>query len=229
MAEIGVLAGFEVVVIDNEHGQAGLETTLSILRAIEAAGGMPVVRVPWNDPVCLKRILELGAASLMIPMIESAAEAKAAVEACRYPPRGRRGYAASISRGSGYGTDPDYIHHAHDDLLLMLQIESAAAASEIDAIAAVDGADMLFIGSNDMAGSINHLERLDAPAAAELIGEAEAAVAQSGRWLATVPRAGISVPDLWQRGHRLLVGPSDIALVRDGCRAERRAMEPPKA
>jgi 4-hydroxy-2-oxoheptanedioate aldolase len=203
-----------VVLIDNEHGPASLETTLELLRAVEAAGGRPIVRVPWNDQVYLKRLLDLGAQSLMIPMVESAEEARAAVAACRYPPRGRRGYAAPIARAANYGLDRDYIRHAHDDLLLMLQIESAAAVAAIPEIAAVDGVDLLFVGANDLAGSIDRLEALDAPDAAALIAEAEAAVLAADCWMGTIPRPGFEAADLFAGGHRLVVGPSDLALFR---------------
>ena len=117
LAAIAVMAGFEAVVIDNEHGPAALETTLAVMRAVEAAGGSPIVRAPGNDPLYLERLLDLGAASVMVPMIESAeVEEEAAVAACRYPPRGRRGYAAASARAASYGLDRDHVGHAHDDL-----------------------------------------------------------------------------------------------------------------
>jgi len=214
LAELAVMAGFEVVLIDNEHGPASLETTLELMRAVEAAGGMAIVRVPWNDQVYLKRVLDLGASSLMIPMIQSAEEARAAVAACRYPPRGRRGYAAPIARAASYGLDRDYIRHAHDDLLLMLQIESADAVAAIPEIGAIDGADLLFVGANDLAGSIDRLEALDAPDAAALIARAEGAIREAGAWMGTIPRPGAAAADLYAAGHHLVIGPSDLALFR---------------
>jgi len=221
LAELSVMAGFEVVLIDNEHGPASLETTMELLRAVEAAGGMPVVRVPWNDQVYLKRVLDLGAQSLMIPMVESAAEAEAAVRACRYPPRGRRGYAAPIARAASYGLDADYVRHAHEELLLMLQIESEPAVGAIADIAAVDGVDLLFLGANDLAGSIGRLEALDQPDAASLIARAEAAIAATGRWMGTVPRPDADARNLFAAGHRLVIGPSDLALYRAAAVAAR--------
>ena len=223
LAEIAVMAGFEVVLIDNEHGPASLETTLELMRAIEAAGGMAVVRVPWNDQVYLKRALDLGAHSLMVPMVQNADEARAAVAACRYPPRGRRGYAAPIARAASYGLDGDYIRHAHDDLLLMLQVESAAAVTAIPEMAAVDGVDLLFVGANDLAGSIDRLEALDAPDAAALIAEAERAIRESPAWMGTIPRAGVDAADLYAEGHRLVIGPSDLALFRAAAAGARGA------
>ena len=223
LAEIAVLAGFEVVLVDNEHGPASLETTLELVRAIEAAGGMPIVRVPWNDAVYLKRLLDLGAASVMIPMVESAEEARAAVAACRYPPGGRRGYATPSARAAAYGLDRDYLRHAADDLLLILQIESAAAVAAVPEIAAVDGVDLLFLGVNDLAGSIDRLEQLDASDAAALIADAERALRRCGAWTGTLTRPGVEPNDLYARGHRLVMGPSDLALFRDAVLAARRS------
>ncbi|MEO1090754.1 MAG: aldolase/citrate lyase family protein [Pseudomonadota bacterium] len=225
LCEIAVLAGFDVVLIDNEHGPASLETTLHMLRAVEAAGGHPIVRVPWNDQVYLKRILDQGAQSLMIPMVENAAEAEAAVRACRYPPRGSRGYAAPIARGAAYGLDEDYLQHAHEDLFLALQIESKTAVDAIPAMAAIHGVDMLFVGANDLAGSIDHLERLDAPEAAALIARAEDAILATDALMGTIPRAGTTPTGLWEKGHRLLIGPSDLALFRDAAVAALRGLQ----
>lgn len=224
LAEIAVMAGFEAVVIDNEHGPASLETTLASMRAVEAAGGSPIVRVPGNDPLYLKRLLDLGAASVMVPMIESAEAAAAAVAACRYPPRGRRGYAAGSARAASYGLDRDYVRHAHADLLVILQIESAAAVAAIPEIAAVDGVDLLFVGANDLAGSIDRLEELDAPEAVALIAAAERAIAAAGIGMGTVPRPGAAAGALWAAGHRLVVGPSDLALFRAAAVDARGAM-----
>ncbi len=109
LAEAAVYAGWPVILIDNEHGMASLETTVQMVRAVEGAGGHVIVRVPWNDHVYLKRILDLGVQSIMIPMISDKASAEEAVAACRYPPHGRRGYAAPIVRASEYGANSDYV------------------------------------------------------------------------------------------------------------------------
>lgn len=222
LAELAVLAGFEVVVIDNEHGPASLETTLELLRAIEGAGGAPVVRVPAADPVQLKRVLDLGARSLMIPMIEDAAAARAAVAACRYPPRGGRGYAAPVVRAADYGLDRRYSAHADDGLLLLLQIESAAAVAAVPEIARVDGCDLLFIGPNDLAGSIGRLDALDHPDVAARIAEAEAAIRTAGGRMGTIPRPGAGPAELYAAGHQLVVAASDVGLFRDAALTERR-------
>ncbi len=224
VAEAVVHNGWPTVILDLEHGPGSLETAANLLRAVEAAGGEPIVRIPWNDPVYLKRILDLGASSLMIPMVESAVAAREAVAACRYPPRGWRGFAAPNVRASGYGRDADYPAHAHEDLLLILQIESAAAVGDLEEIAAVDGADMLFIGRYDLSGSIGKLGQLEDPEVVALVNEAERKIRGAGRWMATIPRDGEDPAGLFARGHHLLASASDVALIRSGARAEAAKM-----
>lgn len=218
-AEILGRQGFDFLVIDLEHGQGGLSDAVDMLRAAEGAGTPCIVRVPWNDPVFLKRILDAGAQSLMIPGVESADEARAAVRACRYPPDGTRGYGAPLVRASDYGAAKDYIHWANGELMLVIQIESAAAVGRAAEICAVDGVDVPFLGVNDMAGTIGRLEQLDHPDVRRLVGEAEAAMRASGKPMGTVPSAGASARDLLEAGYGLVPLASDVTLLRDAARA----------
>jgi 4-hydroxy-2-oxoheptanedioate aldolase len=212
-------AGFDFVVIDLEHGQGDIATATEMIRAAQLTGMTAVIRVPSNDPIFLKRILEVGADSLMIPQIETAAEAQAAVRACRYPPQGARGYAAPVVRASSYGKVKDYIHRANDNLLLILQIESAAAVKHAAEIAAVDGVDVAFIGVNDLGGSIGRLEQLDHPDVRKLVGEAEAAIKKTGCWMGTVPSAGATPKELLAAGYRMVTLAVDVSLLRDAALA----------
>ena len=208
-------AGFDFVVIDLEHGQGDLGSTVEMIRAAQLTNMGAVVRVPSNDPIFLKRVLEIGADSLMIPQIETAAEAQAAVRACRYPPQGTRGYAAPVVRASSYGKVKDYIHRANDNLLLILQIESASAVKQAAAIASVEGVDVAFIGVNDLGGSIGKLEQLDHPDVRKLVAEAEAAIRPTGRWMGTVPSAGATPKELFAAGYKLVPLAVDVMLLRD--------------
>lgn len=214
-AEILSHLGFDFLILDLEHGQGDLKDAVDVLRAVQGADVPCIVRVPWNDPIILKRILDAGCNAVMIPSVETAAEAEAAVRACRYPPRGRRGYAAPLVRASGYGAAADYMKRADDELLLVIQLESAEAVGRAAEICAVEGVDVPFLGCNDMAGSIGRLEQLDAPDVRALVAKAETAMRASGKPMGTVPSAGATWQDLLAAGYRLVPVASDVGLLRD--------------
>lgn len=220
LAELAVYAGWKTLLVDNEHGVSGLEHTAHLLRAIEAAGGEMVLRIPAFDPLYLKKILDMGVRSIMVPMINSAEEAHALVAACRYPPQGERGYAAPIVRASRYGAISDYARHANEDLLLIVQIEHVDAVEEVEAIAAVEGIDMLFIGPNDLAGSMGRLEQLEDPDVRALIGDLERRITASGRWMGTITGPGRDVATLSRTGYRFVAGPNDVAIFATALREE---------
>ncbi|MCB8876861.1 HpcH/HpaI aldolase family protein [Acidisoma silvae] len=216
VAEIIGHLGFDFMILDLEHGQGDLQDAIAVLRAAQLMQTPCIVRVPSTDPVFLKRILDSGFNSIMVPSVESVEEAEMVVAACRYPPAGRRGYAAGIVRASGYGASADYMARANDELLLILQIESANAVSKTAQICAVDGVDVPFLGVNDMAGSIGLLEQLARPEVRSLVADFEAAAATSGKPLGTVPSAGATPQDLVLAGYKLIAATSDISLLRDG-------------
>jgi 2-keto-3-deoxy-L-rhamnonate aldolase RhmA len=220
LAEILGLSGFDAVVIDNEHGPGDLRDTVVRLQALSATPAAGLVRIPWNDPVYVKRMLDMGAEGLMFPTVNSAEEARAAVSACFYPPRGTRGAAPSILRGSDYGIATDrYMAEYQRELLVMCQIESAQAVEAIPDIAAVDGVDMLFIGPMDLSGSIGKLGRLDDPEVKALLARAERAILDSGKWWGTISWKGRTPEDLFADGCSFVVHGSDLVFVRDGALA----------
>ena len=210
IVEAAVYAGWQVIVLDNEHGYTGLETTLQMIRAVESAGGHVIVRVPWNDQVYLKRILDIGVQSIMVPMILDKASAEAAVAGCRYPPQGQRGYAAPLVRASGYGADPGYGDSANEHLLLIAQIEHRDAVPNIPEIAALDGIDMLFIGPYDLSGSMQRLGELHHPEVRRAVAEIEADVRGSGKMLGGLPLPDKTFDKLQQDGYQLIAGKSDV-------------------
>lgn len=215
-AEIIGHCGYDFLLLDLEHGQGELQAAIAILRATQVSGTPCVVRVPSGDPIFLKRVLDAGFQSIMVPSIESAEEARRVVSACRYPPQGTRGYAAGSVRASGYGAVADYMSRANDQLLLVLQIESKSAVSQIAEICAVDGVDVPFLGVNDMAGSIGLLEQLDRPEVRALVAIAEKGMKASGKPMGTVPSAGASWQDLIAAGYRFLPVTSEVSLLREG-------------
>jgi 4-hydroxy-2-oxoheptanedioate aldolase len=225
-AEILSHLGFDFLLVDLEHGQGELSDAIAIMRAAGGSGTPCIFRVPSGDPIFLKRILDAGASALMVPSLETAEEAAAVVRACRYPPLGRRGYAAPIVRASGYGKRADYMRRANDELLLIAQIESADAVRRAAEICAVDGVDVPFLGVNDMAGSIGRLEQLDHPEVRALVRQAEAAMRASGKPMGTVPSAGAGWRELVDHGYQLILVANDVGLLRDaGLAAIREARE----
>jgi len=174
VAEIVADAGFDWLWIDMEHGPLDLTTVEAILRARGSAAG--IVRAPANDPVWIKRILDTGAEGVLLPHVSSAAEARAAVEAAYYPPRGKRSF--GVSRAHGYGPRMnDYLGSSIDETTVMVQIEDATAVANIDEILATDGIDAAVIGPFDLSGSLGHLGDITHPDVAAAID----AVASAGR------------------------------------------------
>lgn len=155
-AEICASAGFDWVLIDMEHAPNDVPQVLHLLQAAAAYPPSIMVRAYWNDTVLIKRLLDLGVQSLLLPNVQTVDEAKRAVEAVRYPPRGIRGVSAN-SRSNRFGRIKDYFKRADDELCLMVQIETRQAVDNLEKIAAVDGIDGLFIGPQDLAADLGHL------------------------------------------------------------------------
>jgi 4-hydroxy-2-oxoheptanedioate aldolase len=157
VAEICAGSGLDWLLIDMEHGPNGLESIVAQLQAIAAYPVTPVVRVPSGDPVVIKQVLDLGAQSILVPMVGSAAEAEEVVRAAHYPPRGIRGVGSALARSARWGRVDGYLTDAAQHVSVIVQIESADAAREAAAIAAVDGVDGVFVGPADLAASMGHL------------------------------------------------------------------------
>lgn len=220
VAEILVRHGWTTVVIDGEHGLGDLEDWVTIARAIEAAGGEVILRVPDGSDTVLKRVLDRGFKSIIVPMVNSADHARAIARSCRYPSRGGRGYAAPIVRASHFGTRPGYARdEAHEELLLLVQCEHPDAVAALPEIAAVDGIDGIFLGPNDLSATMGHLERMEDPEPQAAFAEVEQAVKASGKLFATVTGGGRGWADLRDRGLNLVVGVNDVSLLIESTRA----------
>jgi 4-hydroxy-2-oxoheptanedioate aldolase len=170
-AEICAGAGFDWLLIDCEHGPQSLPLVLAQLQAIDAAAGAhAVVRVPSDDPVALKQYLDLGARSVLVPMVDTAAQAEAVVRACRYPPLGVRGIGGA--RASRWGRHPNYLHEAADQTCVLVQAETRLALDNLAEISAVDGIDGVFVGPADLAASMGHPGDAGHPEVREAVSEA---------------------------------------------------------
>jgi 4-hydroxy-2-oxoheptanedioate aldolase len=162
-AEICASAGFDWFLIDAEHAPNDLTKILAQLRTLAAFDTEPVVRPPIGEAWIIKQLLDAGARSLLIPMVESPEQARELVSMTRYPPQGVRGVGARMARASLYGARADYIATAADEVCLLLQVESAAALDQIEAIAAVEGVNGIFVGPSDLAASMGHPGNLGHP------------------------------------------------------------------
>lgn len=156
-AEMAATAGFDWLLLDAEHSPNDLRGLLSQLQAIAPYASHPIIRPPVGDPVLIKQYLDIGAKTLLVPMVESAEQAVALVAAMRYPPRGIRGVGHVLSRAARWGTVDDYLARADDEMCLLVQVETQQGLENLEAIAATEGVDGVFIGPADLSASMGHL------------------------------------------------------------------------
>ena len=154
--EICASAGFDWVLIDMEHAPNDVPQVLSLIHAAAAYDVDIAVRAPWNDAVTIKRLLDQGVQTIVLPNVQTVAEAQEAVRSVRYPPRGYRGVSAN-SRSNRFGRMNNYFDHADENICLILQIETQLGRENAGKIAAVDGVDCLFVGPQDLAAGVGHL------------------------------------------------------------------------
>jgi 4-hydroxy-2-oxoheptanedioate aldolase len=156
VAEMLGPAGYDWILLDTEHAPNELPDVIAQMRALSDSSAEAIVRPAWNDIVLIKRFLDVGARTLLIPFVQNEEEATRAVKAMRYPPHGVRGVSVS-TRANRYGRVTDYFSRVHDELCLLVQIETRAALEKLEKIAAVDGVDGIFIGPSDLAADLGHL------------------------------------------------------------------------
>jgi 2-dehydro-3-deoxyglucarate aldolase len=172
LAEMMAMAGFEWLVVDMEHTSTSVSEMRALIQVVSLAGAAPFVRVGANDPLAIKRALDAGAVGIVVPMVNSPDEARAAVEAMYYPPRGRRG--VGLARAQRYGAGFADYRSGQDHLLsLFVQIEHHRAVERLDAIMAVDGVDGFIVGPYDLSGSLGVPGRFDHPKVVEALAEVE--------------------------------------------------------
>lgn len=173
-------AGFDWILIDTEHAPNELPMVFSQLQALVGGTAAPIVRPAWNDMVLLKRLLDVGVQNFLVPYVQTVEEARAAVAAVRYPPQGIRGVAVT-HRGNQYGRVKDYFKRANEEICLLLQIETRVALQNLDAIAAIDGVDGLFIGPSDLAAAFGRIGENNHPEVRAAIEDAFARIRKAGK------------------------------------------------
>lgn len=205
-AELCAGAGFDWLLIDAEHAPNDLRLVLGALQAVAPYPSQPVLRLANGDPALIKQVLEIGVTSLLVPMVDTAEQARELVRAMRYPPAGIRGVGSRPSRSSRWGAQPDYLQHADGQLCLLVQVESAAALARVEAIAAVDGVDGVFIAPEDLCASMGYRGQTAHPQVRAAIDSAIDIILDAGK------APGILAVDEVQAHHYIEVGARFVAV-----------------
>jgi 2-keto-3-deoxy-L-rhamnonate aldolase RhmA len=218
VAEAVGCAGFDWGVLDMEHTPLDMMELVHLLQAVGNTKMVPVVRLPWNDPVIVKRALDAGAHTLLFPFIQDEHEAARAVAATRYPPEGVRGI-AGMSRASRFGTTPDFLRSANRTMGVLVQLETPAALARLEAIAAVPGVDALFVGPNDLSAAMGRVGQPTHPEVMAALTDAARRARAAGICIGTVG----STPDEVTRGRAagfdFVAISSDLGLLMRGALA----------
>src|ERR671925_459017 len=201
-------AGFDWLLLDTEHSPSDLENLLTQLQAAASYPTHPVVRVPWNDMVTVKRVLDIGAQSLLVPYVQNADEARSAVAHTRYPPAGVRGVAGT-TRATRFGRVKDYARRAHEEICVLVQVETQAALDNIEAICGIEGVDGVFVGPADLHASMGYPGEIANPRVKPLIDEAIRRIRKCGR------APGILTPNEADARHWLECGALFVAVGAD--------------
>lgn len=180
-AEISAGAGYDWLLLDAEHGPNDIPLLLSQLQAVAPYHAEPIVRPGFNDPVLIKYVLDIGAQTLLVPMVNTRAEAEEAVRATRYPPQGYRGVAAALVRASRWNRIPNYLTRANDEICLLVQAETRKAMDNLAEIAAVEGVDGVFIGPADLSADMGFIDNPTAPEVQQAIEQGIATIVRAGK------------------------------------------------
>jgi 4-hydroxy-2-oxoheptanedioate aldolase len=201
-------SGFDWMCLDTEHSPNELTMVHNQLQAMTGGTATPVVRPAWNDAVLFKRLLDIGVQNFVVPWVQNAAEAARAVAATRYPPEGMRGVAVTI-RANHYGRVKDYVKRVHDELCVIVQLETREALGNLEEIASVKGVDGLFIGPSDLAADMGHLGNSAHPEVRGAIDDAIGRIRRAGKF------AGILAPVEADAKHWLEIGCQFVAVGSD--------------
>ena len=206
--EVVAGAGFDWLLLDTEHSPVDIENLLGQLQAAAPYASHPIVRIPWNDMVTVKRVLDIGAQTLLVPYVQNVDEARNAVAHTRYPPAGVRGVAGT-TRATRFGRVKDYAKRAHEEICVLVQVETESALKNIEAICALDGIDGVFIGPADLHASLGHAGETANPKVKPMIDEAIRRIRKAGK------APGILTPNEADARHWLECGALFVAVGSD--------------
>ena len=215
-AEICAGGGLDWLLLDCEHAPNDVTTVLPQLQAVAPYPAAAVVRVPVADPVLIKQFLDLGATTLMVPMIESAEQAAAVVAATRYPPEGVRGVGVAFARASRWNRTADYLAGAHEGIGVLVQVESRAGLDALEDICAVEGIDGVFVGPADLAASLGHLGEPEHPDVVAAVEKAITTITAHGLAAGVNAFAELLARRYLDLGARFVLVGADVVLLARG-------------
>lgn len=202
-------AGYDWLLIDGEHAPNDVPTLMAQLQALSGSNSHAIVRPPIGEAWLIKQILDIGAQTLLVPMVDSGEQARALVQAVRYPPHGIRGVGAALARASAFNRIPDYLQTANDEICLLLQVESRAGVAALDEIVSTDGVDGVFIGPADLAADMGFLGKPGAPEVQDVVEAAIRRILSHGK------AAGILTADQTLARRYLELGATFVAIGND--------------
>jgi 2-keto-3-deoxy-L-rhamnonate aldolase RhmA len=218
-AEALGFAGYDFVVLDMEHGPNDVPRMLSLLQAMAGTPAASVVRLPWNDFVVVKQLLDCGAQTLMFPYVQNADEARRAVAATRYPKDGIRGV-AGMSRATRYGSVSDYFRDAANEICVVLQLETIDAVANLPEIAAIPGVDAIFIGPSDLSASMGLIGQADHPDVQKVLESAAQTCAKAGKSSGILAPNAARGADYLGYGYDWVAVGSDLGLMMGAARKD---------
>ncbi|ATB67727.1 4-hydroxy-2-oxoheptanedioate aldolase [Pseudomonas mosselii] len=180
-AELAANAGFDWLLLDGEHAPNDLRGLLGQLQAVAPYPAQPIVRPVIGDTALIKQLLDIGAQTLLVPMVESAEQARQLVRAMRYPPHGVRGVGSALARASRWNSLPGYLDQADEQMCLLVQVENREGLANLDAICAVDGVDGVFIGPADLSAAMGHRGNPGHPEVQAAIDDAIVRIGRAGK------------------------------------------------
>ncbi|MEK0164375.1 HpcH/HpaI aldolase/citrate lyase family protein [Phaeobacter sp. A36a-5a] len=219
VAEVMGTCGFDWLVIDGEHAPNDIRSIRDQLMALAASKSHPVVRVPVGETWIIKQVLDAGAQTVLIPIVETAEQARELVRACRYPPTGTRGVGATAARASMFGSVSDYTRTADQEICLLLQVENRKGIENLDDILEVEGVDGIFIGPADLSTDMGHQGNSAHPEVRAVIADAMTRIKAAGRApgiLGTAPEATQAYLDM---GAQFLAVGIDVMVLANNARA----------
>lgn len=219
LAEISATAGFDWLLIDGEHAPNDIRSMAAQLAVLEASGASTVIRLPDDDPARIKQALDIGAQTLLIPMVESASQAERIYRATRYPPLGFRGVGSALARASKFAAIPDYLTTADDQICVLAQVESRAGLEALDGILAIDGIDGVFIGPSDLAADMGHIGRPAEPAVKGAVLDALKRIRAAGKIAGVLTMDPAYIADCRSAGANFLGVGIDVTLFAGAMRA----------